>query len=176
MMTMRDFVLPALAQMLDALSGQLDKAQQYCKNEEIPFEEILSARLAPDMFPLASQIQFACTQAEETNARWRGDAPRSLDAPATFADAKALIASTGQRLRSTAAEDGVIDEQSPIELQLPNGMIFDLSLYEYLRSWSLPQFYFHLVTAYAIMRNCGVELGKADYVPHMVAFLRTGER
>ena len=55
---------------------------------------------------------------------------------------------------------------------LPNGMIFDLTAEQYARDWALPQFYFHLMIAYAILRNRKVELGKADYIPHMFAYLR----
>ena len=60
----------------------------------------------------------------------------------------------------------------PLELALPTGMTFDLDGERYARDWALPQFYFHLTTAYAILRSRGVEIGKADYVPHMLAYLR----
>ena len=62
--------------------------------------------------------------------------------------------------------------ESPIALELGNGMIFDMSSEYYARDWSLPQFYFHVVTAYAILRNHGVPLGKRDFVPHMLAYVR----
>lgn len=55
---------------------------------------------------------------------------------------------------------------------LPIGLTFDLTAAQYARDWTLPQFYFHVMTAYAILRNAGVALGKADYVPHMFAYLR----
>lgn len=57
---------------------------------------------------------------------------------------------------------------------LPNGMIFDLTAEQYVRDWTLPQFYFHLMIAYAILRGNGIDLGKADYVTHMFAHLRPG--
>jgi len=57
--------------------------------------------------------------------------------------------------------------------ELPNGMIFDLTAEEYARDWTLAQFYFHIMTAYAILRSEGVDLGKADYVPHMLTYLRS---
>ena len=59
-------------------------------------------------------------------------------------------------------------------LELPNGMAFDMAAEEYVRDWALPQFYFHVVTAYAILRHHGVAIGKGDYVPHMFAYLRPG--
>lgn len=62
----------------------------------------------------------------------------------------------------------------PILIKLPGGITFDVTSERYARDWALPQFYFHVVTAYAILRNQGVEIGKADYVPHMFAYLRPG--
>jgi len=64
--------------------------------------------------------------------------------------------------------------QRPLALELPNGMAFDLTGEQYARDWALPQFYFHLMAAYAILRNGGVDLGKPDYVPHMFAYIRQG--
>jgi len=61
-----------------------------------------------------------------------------------------------------------------ITLELPNGIIFDMTGEQYARDWALAQFYFHLITAYAILRSQKIELGKADYVPHMFAYLRPG--
>ena len=66
------------------------------------------------------------------------------------------------------------DPDRPIAHALPAGMIFDLTADRYARDWTLPQFYFHLMIAYAILRSEGVDLGKVDYVPHMFAYLRPG--
>ncbi len=66
------------------------------------------------------------------------------------------------------------DPERPITHALPTGMIFDLTAAQYVRDWSFGQFYFHLMTAYAILRHQGVELGKADFVPHMFGYLRPG--
>lgn len=62
----------------------------------------------------------------------------------------------------------------PIAIELPRGITFDMTGEQYARDWALPQFYFHIITAYAILRSQGVEIGKADYVPHMFAYLRPG--
>lgn len=67
-----------------------------------------------------------------------------------------------------------MDAETPIAHDLPTGMIFDLTAEQYARDWALPQFYFHVMIAYAILRSEGVELGKADYVAHMFAHLRPG--
>ena len=64
------------------------------------------------------------------------------------------------------------DDDRPVSFDLPNGMVFDLTAAAYVRDWALPQFYFHLITAYAILRSQGIDLGKADYVQHLLPHLR----
>ena len=66
--------------------------------------------------------------------------------------------------------DGV--DETSIELELPGGRIFDMSGVQYISDWAIPQFYFHVMTAYSILRHLGVDLGKADYVRHAFAYLR----
>lgn len=171
-MNLQDLLLPSYAQMLEALLGQLEKAKAGAEKDAAAIEDLMSARLAPDMFPLSSQLHFVCLQAEEAKARLLGDAIASVEPPQSFEDAKALISNTIERLRAAAATARDVDETRAIELVLSAEMTFDLDLAEYVRSWSIPQFYFHLITAYAIMRRHGVDLGKADYVPHMFAYLR----
>ncbi len=171
-MKLSELTLPAYAQMLEALSGQLVKAREERESAGGSADDLLSARLAPDMFPLASQVQFVCIQSEELMARLAGDKAPSVEPPQTLAEALDLLKTTITRLKENAAEDHETDEHAPLELALPQGLIFDFDLAEYVRSWSQPQFYFHLVTAYAILRKEGVGLGKPDYVPHMFQFLR----
>ena len=67
-----------------------------------------------------------------------------------------------------------VDPATPIAHTLPAGMVFDLTAEQYARDWALPQFYFHVMIAYAILRAQGVDLGKADYVAHMFPYLRPG--
>lgn len=171
-MTLQNLVLPSFAQMLEALSGQLCKAKSEFEGKGKSCETLLSARLAPDMHPLSAQVQFACIQAEEVRARLFDEVIEEVDAPRSFDQATDLIARTAGRLRESATKGRLADDARGIELSLPNGMTFDFDLFEYVRSWSIPQFYFHIVTAYAIMRKDGVSLGKPDYVPHMFQFLR----
>lgn len=181
-MTLTTLLVPTYRQMLQALSGLLDKAQM----AEGEAEALLSARLAPDMFPLATQIRFACVQAWEGVARLTGeDLPATVDTlldegrnagdrPGSIADAKARIAETIAMLDGLAPDALDGDPARPIAHALPMGMIFDLTADQYARDWTLPQFYFHLMTAYAILRAQGIALGKADYVTHMFAYLRPG--
>lgn len=147
-------------------------------------EALLSARLAPDMFPLFTQIRFACVQAQEAVFRLRGEAfPASLAAlvdegrqageqAGSLAEAIARIDESISLLDGLAPDTLDADPDRVIAHKLPSGMIFDLTAEQYARDWMLGQFYFHLMTAYAILRGEGVELGKADYIPNMFAHLR----
>lgn len=181
-MTPLDVLAPTYLQMLGALSGWLDKAEQHAPADA---DTLLTARLAPNMFPLTTQIRFACVQALEGVHRLKGEAFPPLhaallaegrsaaDGAGSFADAKARIAET-IAIVSAASAAAPSDHEGPIAHGLPNGMVFDLSVDQYTRDWALGQFYFHLTIAYAILRNQGVPLGKADYVTHMFQYLRPG--
>jgi hypothetical protein len=180
--TLPDLIIPTYVQMLGALSGWLTKAEA----QDGITDTLMSARLAPDMFPLATQIRFACVQAQEGVYRLRGEAfPPAIaelldegrtagDRPGTIADARARIAETLALLEQMRGDMPAVDPASPIAHTLPQGMVFDLTAEQFVRDWALPQFYFHLMTAYAILRAQGVELGKVDYVAHMFAYLRPG--
>lgn len=179
-MTLADLLVPTYRQMLGSLSAWLDKAAA----DRPDADALLSARLAPDMFPLATQIRFACVQAYEGVCRLKDeefpaavgallDEGRSAgDAPGTMADARARIDQTLAMLDALDPAAIDPDPDSPLAHALPNGMTFDLTALQYARDWALPQFQFHLMTAYAILRAQGVPLGKADYVGHMLGYLR----
>jgi hypothetical protein len=183
-MSLTRLLVPTYQQMLKTLSGWLEKAQAQCPPEEA--QALLSARLAPDMFPLSTQIRFACVQAMEGVYRLKGEPfPPTIDEfldegrganerPGSLADAQAGIAQTLALLDGLAPDalDGPAD--APIAHALPNGLVFDLTAEQYARDWTLPQFYFHVMTSYAILRHAGVALGKADYVAHMLAHVRPG--
>lgn len=183
-MSLTNLLVPIYKQTLRAMSGWLDKAQ--AQLTEVDAEALLSARLAPDMYPLSSQVCFVCLQAQEAVFRLRGETlPSTLDQlaatgrnageqPGNLADAKARIAQALSFLDSVEPDALDAGAQRQITLALPNGIIFDMTGEQYARDWALAQFHFHLVTAYAILRNQGINLGKADYVPHMFAYLRPG--
>lgn len=182
-MTLTDLLIPTFTQMLKTLRGWLTKVQIQTPDSA---EKLLSARIAPDMFPLSTQIRFACLQVQEATYRLRGEAfPSSFDElvaegrnadeqPGSIAGAIARIDETLALLNALAP--GALDggEVRPIAHEIPNGMVFDLTAGQYARDWALPQFYFHLMTAYAILRHEGVALGKADYVTHMFPYIRAG--
>ena len=184
-MQLTDLVVPTFRQMLQSMSSWLDKAAAHARARGEDADALLSLRLAPDMFPLSSQVRFACFQAHEAVQRLRGEPvgdellavrQEAWDAgerPGMISDAQACIADAMTAVSGITA--GVLDKADrPVSLELPNGMVFDMSGEQYVRDWLLPQFYFHLVTTYAILRSHGAELGKADLVPHMFAYLRPG--
>lgn len=182
-MSLTALLVPTCTHMLKALSAWLKKAQ--AQIPETASEALLTARLAPDMYPLSTQIRFACVQVHEAVFRLRGEAiPESLkelleegrnaaERPGALPDAQARIDDAIALLDGLTPD--ALDEYAGrfIVHELPNGMIFDLTAEQYARDWTLAQFYFHIMTAYAILRSEGVELGKADYVPHMLAYLRS---
>lgn len=183
-MSMTSLLVPTYRQMLTTMSAWFDKARDQLPDDEA--EALLSARLAPDMFPLATQVRFACVQAQEAMFRLREEEfPASIGTlldegrsagtnPGTITEAQARIAETVALLDGLASDALDVDPDRPIAHELPAGPIFDLTAEQYARDWTLPQFYFHVMIAYAILRHKGVELGKADYVAHMLPHLRPG--
>lgn len=171
-MNLHALAIPTFSQMLRALSGQLDKGAAFAgENASSLFE----ARLAPDMYPLADQVRYACYQAADAVARLSGQPSRErVEVMPTFDAFKARIDETLAFLATTPEAAFAGADERAIELALPNGMVLDMNGEQFLRDWALPQFYFHLMTAYAVMRQAGVPLGKPDYVPHALAYLRPG--
>ena len=181
-MTLKELLVPTYVQMLQALAAWLRKAQAERPGAEA--EALLSARLAPDMFPLSTQVRFACVQAREGMYRLNGTAfPEPLqelldegrnagEHPGSIAGALARIDETVALVTGLASKPNDPDEGRPIAHALPAGMVFDLTVAQFARDWALPQFYFHVMTAYAILRSQGIGLGKVDYVAHMLGYLR----
>jgi len=153
--------------MLGSLDSWLAKAAEHDRGDAL-----LEARLAEDMFPLARQIRFACNLPGEAMAGVAGVAYSSSDIDdTTLTAARERIAATRALIKGWRSTPFGADE-ARIEFSLANGMTFDLDTQSYVRDWALPQFYFHLMAAYSILRAAGVPLGKADYVGFMFQYLR----
>ena len=184
-MNLTDLLVPTYRNMLRTLQGLLDKAEAQLGANKA--EALLSARLAPDMFPLSTQIRFAVLQVFDgvrhlRGGPWTADLDeivaegRSAGAhPGTLAGARARIEQVLAHL-DTLGPDALDlgPEDAALTLELPDGRMFDLTRGQFARDWTLGQFYFHVMAAYAILRKEGVEIGKADYVPHMFAYIRPG--
>ncbi|SAK62012.1 PF09351 domain protein [Caballeronia glebae] len=185
-MQLTPLLVPTFVQTLKSLSAWLDKAAAYQNGKGANADALMTLRLAPDMFALAAQVRFVCFQAQEpvyrlraeelpqTLRRVREEGAHSNEAPGSFADAQACIGAAIALLSGLAPDALDAGSGAPIALDLPNGIVFDMTGEQYARDWCLPQFYFHAVTAYAILRNHGVPLGKPDYVSHMFAYIRPG--
>lgn len=171
-MSVYSVTIPCFAQMLRALLSLLSKGEAVALERGYDPQILLGARLAPDMHALARQIQYACTQAHEAVQRLTHQPVQSLTPPENLAAAKALIERTLTVLDSVDRAQIEEGAEREITVELPNGMAFAMTGSEYAVNWAIPQFYFHLVTAYNILRHNGVPLGKADYVQHMFAYLR----
>ncbi len=170
-----DLTIPSYINGLKALSAQLEKALAWGADNGVGELQYMVARLAPDMFPLATQIRFSCMQAIQPPTRLgAAGAPTLTEDAADFSGLQAQIAETVAWLGTVDAAVFDNDPDRPVAFDLPNGMAFDMTALTYVRDWAQPQFYFHLVTAYSILRHMGVPLGKIDYVGYMLHYVRPG--
>ena len=167
------FSVQTFVDMLTDLSGVLDKGIEHIKAKKLDPETFLTARLAPDMFTLIQQIQVATFQAQASIAYLAGKEPQEFaDNEKTFDDLKALIRKTIAYVKSvpeSALEGG---ETRAIHWPLPGGLAFEGTGLELIKDWALPHFYFHVTTAYDILRHKGVEIGKFDYLAHIRPMIR----
>jgi len=156
--------LPVFEIGLNALSANLDKAAAFAAAKKIDASVLVNARLAPDMFPLSRQVQIATDQAKNGSARLAGvEAPKYEDNETSIDQLKARIAKTLAYIKTLDARQ--IDGAADREINFPVGpnkgqMKGD----DYLNHFVLPNFYFHITTAYDILRHCGVECGKRDFL------------
>ena len=170
-----DLTVPAYQNGLGALSGELSRALAWGTENSIGELQFAAARLAPDMFPLAAQVRYSCVQALQPLARLADmTIPDFPDDAVDFAGMQDQIAATLAILDAVDPAAMGKDGDRPISLDLPNGMVFDMTALAYVRDWAQPQFHFHRVAAYAVMRHMGVPLGKADYAAYMMRHLRPG--
>jgi hypothetical protein len=164
------FAVDTYAPMLESLAAILDRGAARAEAAKV---DLVNARLAPDMFTLAQQVQQACHYAKDGVARLAGrPAPAMEEAETSLPGLKAQIARTLAAVRPVpaAAFDGAAGRDCGISI--PGGLRIEMDGLRFLRSWSLPHFYFHVVTAYDILRHCGVEIGKRDYLSQVGAFIR----
>lgn len=157
--------VPVLTQMLSALSDVLKKAETHATEKSIDPQAYLGARLFPDMFPLSRQVQIASDFARGIASRLAGaEVPSWPDSEASFAGLQALIAKTLEHLASFGPEQFEQSEAREIVLRPGTPKEKKLNGSAYLLHYGLPQFFFHVTTAYAILRHNGVEVGKRDYM------------
>lgn len=136
-------------------------------------DALLQARLAEDMHPLATQIRFVTNIPGEALSRLGVvEFTSSDDVLTTFAEAKQLVAQTAAMLDGVSADDMPAHDEG-IEFSIGDGAYnFAMTAEQYVREFSLPNFYFHLSMVYAILRMKGLSLGKADFIPHMMQYFK----
>jgi uncharacterized protein len=156
---------PRLANGLKNLAAMLSKAEAHAVEKGFDPAVLLQSRLYPDMFPLCRQVQIACDNAKGPVARLAGrDAPVHADTETTFEQLQARIAKTLDFIASVPAAEIDGSEERTITLKLgPRGDVSFAGM-QYLCGFALPNFYFHVSTAYAILRHNGIAVGKADYI------------
>lgn len=155
--------IPSMLRFLENLSKILDKAVAQAKTRDIPLTELIEARLAPDMFPFPRQIQIASDVAKLA-ARLAGMEPPSFpDTETTFPELQARIAKTIDYLKSVPREKFDGAEDRTITLKFPQGEVSFVGR-DFVTNFVLSNFFFHVTTAYDILRHKGIEIGKMDYL------------
>ncbi|HWI81467.1 DUF1993 domain-containing protein [Ramlibacter sp.] len=164
-MSMSAASLPVFTTMLGNLSHILGKAAAHAEAKKFDPVVLLQYRLAPDMLPFTRQVLIACDAAKNGVARISGvEAPRFEDNEASFPELQERIRKTLAYLASVPA--GALDGTEDKEITFPAGRdkTRTMKAEAYLKHWALPNFFFHITMAYAILRHNGVDLGKADYL------------
>jgi len=157
--------IPTFEIGLNALSAILDKAEAFAAAKKIDPAVLLNTRLAPDMFPLVRQVQVATDLAKNGAARLAGvEPPRFDDKETTIAELKARLAKTVAFVKSLDPKQ--VDAAGNRQITFPLGPTNkgEMKGDDYLNHFVLPNVYFHLAAAYAILRHCGVEIGKQDFL------------
>ncbi len=150
-----------------SLTDLLAKAEAHATERKIVPAALLAARLFPDMFPLTGQVQAACDTAKRTTARLLGiEPPRFEDNEASFEELRVRIRKTNEFIQSHPAEAFIARADHSIDMKM-GGEVVTLTATQYLTRFALPNFYFHITTAYDILRHNGVVLSKRDYLGRM---------
>ena len=156
--------IPQFKKMLSNLSIILKKGEEYASAKKIEGTVLTGERLFPDMFPLSKQVQIACDQVKNGMARLAGiEPPKFDDSETTFAELQERVAKT------IAFIDGIkpaqVDGTEAKEIKFSiKEWHFEFVGEQYLLTWIIPNFYFHVTTTYNLLRHNGVEIGKADYL------------
>jgi hypothetical protein len=157
--------VPVFVRLLNNLLHWLDKAQAHAEARSFDPALYLGLRLAPDMLPLSRQIQIASDAAKGCVARLAGvEIPKWDDTEVTLDDFRARIRKTIDYVQSVPAAAFAGGDVRPIELTLRTGDTLKFDGQRFLEHWALPNFYFHVTTAYALLRQAGVDIGKQDYL------------
>ncbi len=157
--------VPVFNQMLNSLAAMLKKAEQHAIDKKFEPAVLLNSRLFPDMFALTRQVQIACDFAKGVPGRLAEvDLPAFDDNEQTFADLQVRITKTLEFINGLDAAAFEGSESRNIVLRPGTPKERTLQGQAYLLSYGIPQFFFHMTTAYALLRHNGVEVGKGDFM------------
>lgn len=157
--------VPTFQHMLRNLGHILDKGEAHAQARKLDPAALTQFRLAPDMLPFTRQIIIACDAAKNGVARISGvEAPRFEDTETTFSELKARVQKTLDYLATVPAQAMEGTEDKDITFPVGRDATRTMKGEAYLKHWALPNFFFHISMAYAILRHNGVELGKSDYL------------
>ncbi len=162
--SMHSASVPVFLRLFDNLGCWLDKAEAHATVKKFDPQVYLGARLAPDMLPFTKQIQIACDGAKFGVSRLAGiDAPKFADTEASLAELRERVRATAEFIRSVPASQIDGTEDKDVTIPRRDGTM-TMKGEAYLKYFVLPNFYFHMTTAYALLRHNGVELGKMDFL------------
>ncbi len=165
-MNLYDLTVTSFLRTLANVDRWLDKAEAHAKDRGFSVDGLLASRLAPDQYPLLRQIQALCDAAKTPTARLAGKEPPSHpDTEKTWAEARARIKTCEACLRTLTPEDFAGADARIVKLPFAPGM--GALAKPYVEELALPNFYFHVTMAYAILRHDGVALGKMDFIGPM---------
>jgi uncharacterized protein len=157
--------VPIFVQFLTSLSAVLDKAAAFAEAKKVDPSVLLNTRLAPDMFPLVRQVRAATDHAINACGRLAGaELPTFTNSEATIPELKERIGKAIEFVKGLKSMqiDGTEDKE--IKITFPSGATREFTGQSFLLNNALPNFYFHCTTAYDILRHCGIELGKRDFM------------
>ena len=163
-MSMYQASIPQFVKMLTNLSNILKKSEAFAKEMNIDGAVLINDRLAPDMFPLSKQIQIACDQVKNGMARLAGvESPKFDDHESTFEQLQERIEKTIVFAKAITPAQLEGSETKEIKFSIKEWN-FEFVGEQYLLTWIIPNLYFHITTAYNILRHNGVQIGKSDYL------------
>jgi len=163
-LSMHSASVPVFVRMLGNLNQWLDKAEAHAAAKKFDPGVLLATRLAPDMLPLAKQVQIACDAAKFGVARLAGvEAPKVADTETTMAELKARVQLTIDYVQSVPAALFEGSDERDVTVPRRDGPMV-LKGEPYLKHFAMPNFYFHVTTTYALLRHSGVDLGKGDFL------------
>lgn len=159
-----DATIPVYKQGLATLLHLLDKAEEHANANSIDVNELINGKLAPDMFDFKQQIQIACDMAKGGAMRLSGqEVPSHADTETTVAELRARIQKVLAIINSVTVEQFADAEARDIKMVFPS-ITFEFKGPRFVTYWSLPNFFFHVTTAYNILRHQGVAIGKPDFL------------